>query len=256
MSILKKLKAQKLDVIMYDTRNQLGEEAAKEASKKIIELLSQKDELNIVFASAPSQQEFIESIMKNKEIQWARINAFHMDEYIGLNLDAPQGFGNFLNERIFGHLNFKSVNYINGNAEDIDLECKRYSKILYDNPTDIVFMGIGENGHIAFNDPHVAFFNDKDIVKVVELDLECRNQQVNDGCFNTIDEVPTHAITLTIPTLIGAKYIFCMVPGQTKAEAVFKTVTGEITEECPASILKKHNNAKLYIDANSGSKLL
>lgn len=256
MSILKKLKAQKLDVIMYDTRNQLGEEAAKEASKKIIELLSQKDELNIVFASAPSQQEFIESIVKNKEIQWARINAFHMDEYIDLNTDAPQGFGNFLNERIFGRLNFKSVNYINGNAEDIDLECKRYSKILYDNPTDIVFMGIGENGHIAFNDPHVAFFNDKDIVKVVELDLECRNQQVNDGCFNTIDEVPTHAITLTIPTLIGAKYIFCMVPGQTKAEAVFKTVTGEITEECPASILKRHKNAKLYIDANSGSKLL
>jgi glucosamine-6-phosphate deaminase len=179
-----------------------------------------------------------------------------MDEYIGLDPEAPQGFGNFLRDRIFAKVNFKSVNYLNGNAKDVEAECERYAALLEKYPADIVCMGIGENGHIAFNDPHVAFFNDTRLVKVVELDLKCRNQQVNDGCFSSINKVPTHALTLTIPALTAADYVFCMVPARTKSEAVYNTVMGEITEKCPASILKLHDRAVLYTDTDSARMIL
>jgi glucosamine-6-phosphate deaminase len=256
MSIVKEFKADKLDVKIYDSRKSMGAAAAAEAVAKIKELLSGKEEINIIFAAAPSQNEFLEALVYDGTFEWDRVNAFHMDEYIGLDPLAPQGFGNFLRDRIFGKLNFKSVNYLGGSAQNIEGECDRYSEKLRQFPTDIVCMGIGENGHIAFNDPHVAFFNDPSFVKVVELDLKCRNQQVNDGCFKSIDEVPTHALTLTIPALIAAKYVFCMVPAKTKADAVYATVTGPITEECPASILKEHDNAVLYTDTDSAAKLL
>ena len=178
-----------------------------------------------------------------------------MDEYIGLPASAPQGFGNFLKNAIFGKVNFKSVNYINGNADDLDAEFARYTKLLTDHPTDIVCLGIGENGHIAFNDPPVADFNDAVLVKAVKLDEICRQQQVNDGCFKTIDDVPTHAVTLTIPALCKGKYMFCSVPAITKADAVKAVLNDEISEKCPATILRKHENACLYCDADSSSKL-
>ncbi|HBE14504.1 MAG TPA: glucosamine-6-phosphate deaminase, partial [Clostridiales bacterium] len=190
------------------------------------------------------------------EIDFTRINAFHMDEYVGLPADAPQGFGNFLKERIFSKAPFKSVHYLNGMASDIQAECTRYSQLLADNPIDIICMGIGENGHIAFNDPHVAFFDDPYAVKVVELDEVCRQQQVNDGCFKTIQDVPTHAMTLTIPTLFSGDFLFCMVPAPTKANAVKATVLGEVEEKCPASILRRHGNAILYVDSDSGKYVL
>lgn len=256
MNIIKELKAEKLQVKVYDSRKSMGAGAAKEAAELIKKLLKNKEEVNMIFAAAPSQNEFIASLIEDKEIEWNRINAFHMDEYIKLAADAPQGFGNFLKDRIFGKVPFKSVNYLNGNAEDIEEECKRYSDLLKTYPTDIVCMGIGENGHIAFNDPHVAFFNDEKLVKVVDLDQKCRNQQVNDGCFANIDEVPTHALTLTIPALMLPKYVFCIVPAKTKAEAVYNTVMGEIKEDCPASILKTHDSAVLYTDSDSASLIL
>ena len=171
-----------------------------------------------------------------------------MDEYIGLAKDAPQGFGNYLADHIFNLVPFKSVNYIydeNKTPEDI---CASYTKLLEENPTDIIFMGVGENGHIAFNDPHVAFFNDPLAVKVVDLDRKCRNQQVNDGCFATIDDVPTHAITLSIPTMMKADRLFVIVPTALKAEAIGNIYNGEITEACPASILRTHKAATLYTD--------
>lgn len=256
MSIIKEFKAEKLTVKVYDTRKSMGEKAASEASLKIKELLSQKEEISIVFAAAPSQNEFLSALIGDSSIDWSKVNAFHMDEYIGLEKDAPQGFGNFLKERLFGKVGFKSVNYINGDNPDIEAECMRYSELLKQYPTDIVCMGIGENGHIAFNDPHVAFFNDDKFVKVVELDQMCRNQQVNDGCFEEINQVPTHALTLTIPALVAGKYVFCIVPAKTKAKAVFNTVKGEVTEACPASILKTHDNAVLYTDMDSASFIL
>lgn len=139
-----------------------------------------------------------------------------MDEYIGIHAEAPQSFGNFLRQRIFDKVPFKTVNYLNGQAENLEEECKRYSELLLRHPVDIVCLGIGENGHIAFNDPDVANFNDSQLVKVVELDPICRQQQVNEKCFETFDLVPAKALTLTIPALLKADWMFCIVPFKIK----------------------------------------
>lgn len=252
---MKNLKIDNLNVKIFDTRREMGEVAALEIKNKFCDLLSKKAEINVIFAAAPSQNDVLKSLAEDKDIEWGRINAFHMDEYIGLDKDAPQGFGNFLRDHIFGLAPFKSVNYIDCTAKDPDAEAQRYAKVLEDNPTDVVIMGIGENGHIAFNDPPVADFNDKVLVKPVKLDEICRNQQVNDGCFAKIDDVPTHALTLTVPALVRAPYLFCIVPAPTKAWAVKETLTGSIDEHCPASILRKQANANLYLDKDSASLL-
>lgn len=252
---MKALKVDKLDVKIFENRTLMGECAAKDIKTKIAELLSVKKEINMIFAAAPSQNDVLKSLVEDKTIEWNRINAYHMDEYIGLDKNAPQGFGNFLKEHIFGLVPFKSVNYIDISATDPEKEADRYAKLLAENPTDIVVLGIGENGHIAFNDPPVADFNDKKLVKPVKLDEICRNQQVNDGCFKKIEDVPTHAMTLTVPALVKAPYLFCIVPAPTKANAVKETLTGSIDEHCPASILRLQDNAVLYLD-NESSKLL
>ena len=248
-------KVDKLIVEIYENRVLMGEAAARDIKAKIAELLAEKEEINMIFAAAPSQNDVLKALAEDKEIEWNRVNAYHMDEYIGLDKSAPQCFGNFLKEHIFGLAPFKSVNYIDVTATNPDAEADRYGKILNENLTDIVIMGIGENGHIAFNDPPVADFNDAKTVKPVKLDEKCRQQQVNDGCFESIEKVPTHAITLTVPTLVRAPYLFCIVPATTKANAVYETLNGSIDEHCPASVLRTHNNAKLYLD-NESSKLL
>ena len=245
----------KLAVKIYKDRAEMGAAAAAEISEKIKQLLTNKPQINMIFAAAPSQSEVLYALANDKSIEWERVNAYHMDEYIGLDKDAPQGFGNFLKAHIFGLAPFKSVNYIDITATDPEAEAERYGKLLDENPTDIVVMGIGENGHIAFNDPPVADFNDKRTVKPVKLDEICRKQQVNDGCFESIDKVPTHALTLTVPTLTRAPYLFCIVPAATKAQAVYETLNGTIDEHCPASILRTHDNAILYIESES-AKLL
>jgi len=244
-----------LQVKIYDTRDELGKSSSAEAGEKIRMLLKQKENINIVFAAAPSQNEFLAFLTKEKDIDWSRVNAFHMDEYIGLSKDAPQGFGNFLKAGIFDLLPFKSVHYLNGQSTSPEDECVRYGKLLDTYPTDIVCMGIGENAHIAFNDPDVADFNDSVKVKVVSLDDVCRQQQVNDGCFNSFFEVPEKALSLTVPTLFSASYLFCMVPGKTKATAVYNMLNQPVVENYPATILRKHKNAILYIEKDSASKL-
>lgn len=254
--MIKSIKKDKLQVNIFETRDEMGKAAGLDAIEKIKGLLAEKEEVNIIFAAAPSQNETLKTLIEADGIDWSRINAFHMDEYIGLSEDAPQGFGNFLKDKIFGKLPFKSVNYINGQTDDMEKECERYTNLLEKYPTDLVMLGIGENGHIAFNDPHVAFFNDEKTVKAVSLDLVCRQQQVNDGCFKALDEVPEYALTLTIPTLTKAKYMVCTVPAITKKEAVYNTVMGEIEEKCPASIMRTHDNAVMYCDKDSGSKIL
>lgn len=244
-----------LKVNIYNTRTEMGVSAANDIKAKILELLEKKETINMIFAAAPSQNEVLAALANDKTIPWNRVNAYHMDEYIGLSADAPQGFGNFLKEHIFGIADFKSVNYIDVTAADADAECERYSKLLRENPTDIVVMGIGENGHIAFNDPPVADFRDVKKVKSVLLDEICRNQQVHDGCFATLDDVPKMAITLTVPTLFAGKYLFCIVPAKTKAFAVRDTINGDISEKCPASVLRMHTDAILYLDSDSASLL-
>ena len=252
---MKTYNVDKLTVKIYKDRPEMGEAAAREISTKIRELLAEKSEINMIFAAAPSQNDVLKALVEDSSIEWNRVNAYHMDEYIGLDKNAPQGFGNFLKAHIFGLVPFKSVNYIDITTNDPEAEAERYGKLLRENPTDIVVMGIGENGHIAFNDPPVADFKDSKAVKPVKLDEICRQQQVNDGCFASISEVPTHAMTLTVPTLVAAPYLFCIVPAPTKAKAVYETLNGTIDEHCPASILRLQKNAVLYLDDKSSALL-
>jgi len=250
---MREFKKDNLNVCIFNTREEMGKKAAHDVVIRIQELLLKNDEINMVFAAAPSQNEFLDALVNAEGIDWERINAFHLDEYLGLPDEAPQRFGNFLKNKLFSRVKFKSVNYLNGNAEDIEEECQRYEKMLKEHPIDIACIGIGENGHIAFNDPPVADFNDERMVKQVTLDEKCRNQQVHDGCFKSIDEVPKQALTLTVPAIFASKYIYCMVPGETKAKAVKDALEGDIAEACPASILRKHANAVLYLDKDSAS---
>lgn len=241
-----------LKVQIYENRILLGADAARSVAEKLKSLLKKQDYVNIIFAAAPSQQEFLTFLHQEEGVEWNRINAYHMDEYIGLSDGAPQLFGNFLKERLFDKVSFHNVFYINGNQNN---EVQRYSSLLKKNPPDIICMGIGENSHIAFNDPHVADFNDPYHVKVVKLDLACRQQQVNEECFTDIESVPEYALTLTIPALLQAKYIYCIVPGYNKAQAIYHTLHSEITEEFPSTVLRNHPNAILYLDKNSSAKL-
>jgi len=251
---MREINKDKLTAKIYSGRPELGAAAAEILTAKISELLKTKEYINIIFASAPSQNEFLAELL-NKNIEWNRINAFHMDEYIGLHPDASQGFGNFLKDRLFTKVTCREVNYLNGNEADPQDECKRYSDLLTNYPTDIVCLGIGENTHLAFNDPHVADFNDPLIVKVVDLDQDCRSQQVNDGCFATIDDVPTHALTITMPALFKSTFAYAIVPGKFKANAIYHTLNSDISELYPSTILRRHNHAVLFIDEDSASKL-
>lgn len=244
-----------LEAQVYNDRKSMGSAAARAAIEAIESLLARKESINMLFAAAPSQDELLEGLRNSSRIPWDRINAFHMDEYIGLEPSAPQGFGNFLDRALFSHVPLKNVFYINGSADDLDAECRRYSALLRKYPLDIALHGIGENGHIAFNDPPVADFNDSLMVKVVHLDEVCRQQQVHDGCFSSIQEVPSQALTITVPELIKPDYIFCTVPGPQKEPAVKSALYGEINESTPASILRR-TKTRLFLDKDSGGFLL
>ncbi len=247
--------ADRLHVNVYPTRDEMGKSAAKDAAAQIQQLLNAKHFVNIIFAAAPSQNEMLFHLASHQDIDWSRVNAFHMDEYVGLSENAPQRFGYFLEQAIFGKLPFHEVHYINGNAADSAAECRRYASLLDAHPVDIVCMGIGENTHIAFNDPHVADLNDPLTVKLVELDEVSRMQQVHDGCFASIEEVPRTAITLTVPALLKAASIFCVVPGINKAQAVHHTINSPVSALYPSTVLRKHENTSLYLDVNSASML-
>ncbi len=252
---MKQYKVDQLTVHILPTRSEMGQKAAADIREKIISLLAEKETINIIFAAAPSQNEVLASLVEAEGIEWNRIHAYHMDEYIGLPAGAEQAFGRFLKNHIFDLVPFASVNLINATATDPDAEAKRYADMLSELTIDMIVMGIGENGHIAFNDPPVANFNDPVLAKPVKLDEVCRMQQVNDGCFATIDDVPTHAITLTVPVFKKAGCLFCIVPAFTKANAVYETLNGTIDEHCPATILRQHPAAQLYLDGDSASLL-
>jgi len=252
---IRSFNADRLQVNVYPTREEMGMAAAKDAAAQIQQLLNTKEIVNIIFAAAPSQNELLFHLANNEEIDWGRINAFHMDEYVGLSENAPQRFGHFLEQAIFGKQAFHAVQYINGNAADPFAECSRYAALLEAHPIDMVCMGIGENTHIAFNDPHVANLNDPLMVKLVELDEVSRMQQVHDGCFAAIEEVPKTAITLTVPALMKAASIFCVVPGINKAQAVYHTINSPVSALHPSTALRQHEQAALYLDVKSGSLL-
>lgn len=242
----------KLTLQIYDDKRQMGEAAAVAAGTLLNDLLAKQEQVNCIFAAAPSQSSFLEALCKEK-VAWDRINVFHMDDYLGFEQGDPRSFNGFLTRYLFGRLPFASVNLLNGKAVPEE-ECARYSRLLREYPVDITFMGIGENGHIAFNDPP-ADFDDPQLIKVVKLDMVCRRQQVHDKCFPSLEEVPTHAMSLTIPALLRAKHIFCIVPGAQKAQAAALALTGPLSEQCPASILKTHPDCRMYIDKDCASQL-
>jgi glucosamine-6-phosphate deaminase len=240
----------RLKVEVYASRSDLGAAAAYDVANTMKELLKHKGQIRMVFAAAPSQNEFLSTLKSIEGIDWPRVTAFHMDEYIGLPMDAPQRFGTFLCRGLFDEVKPGEVHLIDSSS-DIDAECQRYSRLIQETPIDIVCLGIGENGHIAFNDPPVADFEEEALVKSVELDLACRKQQVNDGCFGALGDVPTHALTLTIPALFAGAHLYCMVPGVTKTAAVKRTLNGLISTECPSTILRRHSDCTLYVDRDS-----
>ncbi len=231
-------------------RAHMGAAAARTTADIIRHLLASQPVVNMVFAAAPSQNEFL-AAFSEQVIEWPRINAFHMDEYIGLDEHSPQSFRRYLQEHLFDKIPFQSIHYLHGDTKDLAAECQRYTDLLKKLTPDIVCMGIGENNHIAFNDPPVADFNDKETVKVVTLDADCRQQQVNDGCFPSLSAVPEKALTLTIPALLQSRYIICVVPGERKAHAVYHTLHSPISEKYPSTILRQHRSVEMFMDRDS-----
>jgi glucosamine-6-phosphate deaminase len=235
------------DIHVSPSRDIMGQVAGANVEKKITELLKKKKTIRMIFAAAPSQNEMLAYLSASDKIDWDRITVFNMDEYIGLDNHAPQLFSTYLNQQLFEKVKLKNVHLINGQAP-VEEEISRYAALLTEAPIDIVCLGIGENGHIAFNDPPVADFNDPQIIKMVQLDKACRTQQVNEGCFAKLDDVPKKALTITIPVIMAADYLFCIVPGTNKREAVYNTLNSTISPSCPASVLRKHPNCKFYFD--------
>ena len=244
----------KLKVQVYKDNVDLGRAAAAEVAAAIKSVVKDKQLANIVFSSGASQFTFVEGL-KEQEIDWQSVQGFHLDEYVGMKADHPASFRLWMKERIVKQFGPKVFHFVEGDAPDAEAECERYAQLLRENPLDIGLIGIGENGHVAFNDPPVADFNDPKLVKVVELDEACRNQQVGEGWFATIDDVPTHAITLTVPAIMACKRIFSVVPDARKAEAVKNALQGPIDTSCPASILRTHPAATLFLDPDSASLL-
>lgn len=243
-------------ITIFENRNQMGIAAGKGIADKIRELQQTQNEINIMFAAAPSQNEVLAQLIAEEGICWDRVNGFHMDEYIGMNPGHPSSFVNYLTRVLFTQVPFRAVYCMDGMAPDPFAEARRYADLLKAHPLHICVLGIGENGHLAFNDPGVADFEDPEIVKIVALDEQCKNQQVHDGCFPTINQVPDTALTVTIPGLTVAKYLYCSVPASTKARAVKQFVDGEICCSCPASILTSTPIAEIYLDADSAAHIL
>lgn len=254
--IIKNTKVNNLEVYIHDTRKNMGIQVAKDFATYLKALQTKKKEVNIIFAAAPSQLDFLEALKAEERIDWQNVNVFHMDEYIGISIDQEQSFARFVKEKVAIPFKVGGFYPLNGTADNVEEECLRYATLLKENKIDIVCLGIGENGHLAFNDPGVADFWDTKDVKIVQLDEVCRMQQVNDKCFADLNSVPKYAMTLTIPTLMRADAMFCTVPSTNKAVAVKKTLQEDVNCLCPASILRIHKNAKLYCDKDSGQFIL
>jgi glucosamine-6-phosphate deaminase len=216
-----------------------------------------REQIRVIFACAPSQDEFLSALVlaARGRVDWSRITVFHMDEYVGISASHPASFRNYLQKHLLSEISPAEFSPLGGDAPDPAAEAVRYAALLDAAPIDLICLGIGENGHIAFNDPPVADFSDPVSVKIVELDLACRQQQVNDGCFAALGAVPTHALSLTISVFRRAKHLSVVVPGPRKAAAVRATLQDEISTACPATILRTHPAATLFLDHASAALL-
>lgn len=252
---LKAFRAGKAQVEIYSSKTAQGKAAAARGSELIRAAIERNGRARVIIATGNSQQEMITALVQSIAVDWHRVEVFHMDEYIGMRADHPASFRRWLRERVIDRVSPQDVHLLEGDAPDTDAEICRYEHLVLEAPIDVCFLGIGENGHIAFNDPHVADFTDPKTVKAVTLDERCRKQQVNEGHFATIDEVPGKALTLTCPGLMRSENLICCVPEARKAEAVHNSLEGEMTPECPGSLLRTHPHATIYLDLDSAAKL-
>lgn len=239
-----------LMVRVYEKEEDMGQAAAALVAAKLAEAIAEKGHANLILATGTSQFAFLEAL-KAHNIEWQKITVFHLDEYAGISNQHPASFRKYLKERILNEVNPGEVHLIQGDAEDLQSEMDAYEALLKSHPVDVACIGIGENGHIAFNDPPVADFNDPRLVKLAGLDEACRRQQLGEGWFPTLEDVPEYAVTLTIPAIMNCKTISCVVPGKRKANAVSNTLYGGIATSCPASILRTHPCTTLFLDQES-----
>ena len=253
--LVERFRAGLLNVYVYESRPLMGAAAAAAVSAELRRLLDERGRAVGIFASAPSQNEFLAALTATAGIDWRRVKGFHLDEYAGMAEDAPQSFRRFLRERLVSKVEFGEFNGLRGEAEDLAAEAARYAALLDEDPPDFAVLGIGENGHLAFIDPPFCDFDDPQAVKVVELDEVCRAQQVNDGAFARVEDVPRRALSLTIPTIMARPKLFVVVPGPAKRHAIRAALEGPIETACPASILRNHGDAHLFIDRESAALL-
>jgi len=239
---------------IYPNPQELGTATASMAANILRQLLGTQAEVNLILATGTSQFEMLHSLVQQPGIDWKRITAFHLDEYIGIPKNHPASFRKYLLERFISKVPLREFIEVNGEAPDPELECERLSEWTRAKPVDLAMIGIGENGHIAFNDPPADFKTHQPYI-IVELDLACRNQQVGEGWFKELDEVPTHAISMSVNQILLSKHILCTVPDLRKAPAVQATVEGPVTPNCPASILRNHPNFHLFLDEPAASLL-
>lgn len=245
----------RLDVNISANRQELGSTAAEAIADGIRRVLRDRDDVRILFASAASQRETLAALVAEPDIEWERVTAFHLDEYVGIDEMHPASFRRFLHDNLFSRVRVKEFHGIQAAALRPEEEMARYADLLASREPDIALLGIGENGHLAFNDPPVADFEDPLRIKVVRLDEVCRQQQVNDGAFARLEQVPTHAFTLTIPQIFRTPRLYVMVPGPTKSQAVRATLQDAISTACPATILRRHPLPNLFLDADSAALL-
>lgn len=242
-----------LPTAIYPTNDALGQAAANDARQIIQTAIQTQGYANLILATGNSQLSFLHALRDFKDIDWSKVTIFHMDEYVGIDPNHPASFPLFLHQHIIDAIHPAAFHPVPSQADDVEQACRGYEALLRRKPIDLVAMGWGENGHIAFNDPPYADFDDPVWVKVVQLADASRRQQVGEGHFSTLAEVPTHAITLTVPALLAPRHILCIVPEARKAQAVHDCLTLPISEDRPGSILRTVSHAKLYLDWDSAA---
>lgn len=244
-----------LNVRIYANQDDLSNAVAAEVREYLVATLNEQETAAAIMATGNSQIRFLESLVAMGGVDWSRITLFHMDEYLGLSDEHPASFRRYMRERVEAKARPRAFHFIEGDALLPLDECQRYADLLRAQPIDLCCLGVGENGHLAFNDPPVANLDDPHLVKIVKLDDGCKRQQVNEGHFPGMDAVPPYAITLTIPALRMAKKMMCLAPETRKANAVKQALQGPIGTECPASALRRCPQATMLLDSNSAAGL-
>ncbi len=243
-----------LPISVYRSNEEMGIAAVQEAADMLKHAVRERGVANIILAAANSQLTFLTALCKDKTIPWEKINAFHMDEYLGIAPTHPASFPLFLRRNLLDHVKANAFYTLSSQGAETEMMMAQYARLLHAFPADVCALGYGENGHLAFNDPPFADFGDPVWVKIVRLAEMSRRQQVGEGHFRTLNDVPTHAMTLTIPALLAAKHLLAIVPEARKADAVKRALTGPIDEDCPGSILRRIPNAHLFLDVDSAGK--